>query len=82
MSQELSAVIKLIHPHINCFFSCDCGFNWCTGQVVATIRLPMTNYSNEFVLVCDIGYELHWIAANRVKYTTIPNNGISEIKDF
>jgi len=82
MSQQLSAVIRLINPHINCFFSCDCGLNWCTGCVIATIRLPLAEHSNEFVLVCDIGNELHWVAANRVKYATIPNTGISEIKDF
>jgi len=82
MPEQLSAAIKLINPHIDCFFSCDCGLNWCTGQVIATIRLPMTEHSNEFVLVRDIGNECHWVAANRIKYTTIPNNGISEIKNF
>jgi len=82
MTNELSATIRLINPHVNCFFSCDCGLNWCPGSVTATVRLPMTDYSNEFVLVYDIGNECHWVAANLVRYATIPNTGINEPKDF
>lgn len=51
----------------DCFFTLDCGTNWCPGWAIARLTLPFAVYSNVFCLVWDSTGTTHWVTGNKVK---------------
>jgi hypothetical protein len=65
---KFTPTVNLNPEPIDCFFTLDCGCNWCPGWVIGEVTLPLSIYSNMFRLIYDSGGGTHWIHANKVKY--------------
>lgn len=64
----LSAVVTLRNTPQDCFFSLDCGTNWCPGWAIADIILPLAVHANQYVLVWDAVGITYWIVKHKVRF--------------
>lgn len=65
---NLSAIIKIRNTPEDCFFTFDCGTNWCPGWAIGDVTLPLAVTSNQYILVWDIAGTTYWVSRNKVKY--------------
>lgn len=65
---DLTATVDISEEGKDCFFTLDCGVNWCPGWVIGKITLPVAIYSNIYYLVWDATGCPHWVSASKVKY--------------
>lgn len=65
---DLTATVQIYEKVRDCFFKLDSNLSWCPGWAIAEIILPLTAYSNRYILTCDSIGETSWISASKVKY--------------
>ena len=64
----LSATVTVRSQPQDCFFTLDCGVNWCPGLAIADIILPLAVHANQYALVWDITGTTYWVAKHKVRY--------------
>ena len=64
----ITITVDLKPDPTDCFFTLDCGCNWCPGWVVGDVRLPLTYPFSGYCLLYDATGVTHWVQRSKIKY--------------